>query len=300
MALYLQTNSDGEKSQASINFGIKEGIGAIAQSQLLLYAICKKFNVLFYNSGFKNIGHSTYTNYSQDEWSDLFTKFFNFSTNKQIENQISFSKIDDKFLLFVEDNRNNSEDILIYLNSESVLEYGQSIIHEIYEEKYLIDIKYNFSFDSNYFCRDFLNICLHIRNINPEDNSLQDFRELYNSKQIFKYINLIKHLKEVCENEKVKLHLHSQGDEKDFNELLNCQDKNFQIILHLNENPISDIYHMSYADLLIMANSSFSWIAHLLNYNVTLVRDNFWHATYPNTLKLDYNYSFNTNKLKIK
>jgi hypothetical protein len=57
---------------------------------------------------------------------------------------------------------------------------------------------------------------------------------------------------------------------------------------------------MSCADLLIMANSSFSWVSHLMNYNVTLVRDNFWHSTYPNILKLDENYSFITKKLQIK
>ena len=50
MGLYLQTNSDGEKSPGYINSGRKEGIGAIAQYQLLLYAICKKLGVNFYNS----------------------------------------------------------------------------------------------------------------------------------------------------------------------------------------------------------------------------------------------------------
>ncbi len=298
MTLYAQTNSDGKGGEGYINSGKEEGIGAVSQYQLLLYAICKKFNIQFYNSGFKNIGHFSYTNYNQDEWSNLFTNFFNFSSKKNIKNQISFSSIED-FLSFIEKNKENSEDYLIYLDPKSVLEYGQSIIEEIYRENYLKHIKNDFIFNQCYFSQNFLNISFHIRNINPEDNSLQDFRELYN-KNNTNYIKLIKQVKKVCQNEKTKLHIHSQGEKKDFDEFLNYQSENFEIDLHLNDNPISDIYHMSHADLLIMANSSFSWIAHLLNYNVTLVRDNFWHSTYPNTLKLDKNYSFNTNKLRLQ
>jgi hypothetical protein len=290
MALYLQTNSDG--------YGT-EGIGAVVQYQLLLYAICKKIGVNFYSSPFKNIAHSSYNNFDTKSWSEQFTKFFNFSTDKIIENQIFFSKIDNEFLSFVEENKNNSEDILIYIEPKSILDYGQSIIDEIYERKYLIELKNNFIFDQKYFSNQFLNISFHIRNINPEDNSLQDFRELYN-KNNHNYINVIQQLKDVCKNERVNLHIHSQGNQEDFNELLQYQEKNFEIILHLNENPVSDIYHMSHADLLIMAYSAFSWSAHLLNYNVTIARDHFCHSTYPNTVKLDYNYSFDVNKLKIE
>jgi hypothetical protein len=299
MAIYLHTNSDGSKSEGAINSGMKEGIGAIAKYQLMLYAICKKFNLQFYNSGFVNIGHSTYTDFDEESWSDQFTRFFNFSTNKVIEKQIFFSDINQEFLTFIEENKNSLDDILIYIEPESILRYGQSIINEIYQNKYLIDLKHNFIFDKSYFSTDCLNISFHIRNINPEDNSLQDFRELYN-KDNSNYINLIQQLKKVCLNEKVNLHIHSQGNQEDFEELLNYKEDNFEIILHLNDNPISDIYHMSHADLLIMAYSAFSWIAHLLNYNVTILRDSFCHSTYSNTLKLDRNYFFNTNRLKIK
>lgn len=298
MAIYLQTNSDGKKSPGYKNSGRKEGIGAIAQYQLLLYAICKKLKVNFYNSGFKNIGHSSYTNYSEDEWSDSFTKFFNFSSDFSIENKIHFSKINEELFSFIKQNKNTSSDVLIYLEPEDVLEYGQSIINEIYENKYLTNLKNNLCFGEKYFSNDILNISFHIRNINSEDNSFQDFRELYNKNNLF-YINIIEQLKKVC-NEKVKLHIHTQGNQKDFDELLNYHQDKFEIELHMNDHPISDIYHMSCADLLIMANSSFSWISHLMNYNVTLVRDNFWHSTYPNTIKLDKNYSFITKKLQIK
>jgi len=297
MGLYLQTNSDGGKSPGYLNSGRKEGIGAIAQYQILLYAICKKLGVNFYNSGFKNIGHSSYTDYDEDDWSDSFTQFFNFSSDFDIEEKIHFSKIDEDLFSFIQENKNTSSKILIYIDPESVLDYGQLIINEIYEKKYLIDLKNRLNFNDTYFSNNVLNISFHIRNINLEDNCFQNFRELYN-KNNFNYINIIEQLKKVCDEE-VKLHIHSQGEQKDFEELLNYQQKKFEIELHINDHPISDIYHMSHADLLIMANSSFSWISHLMNYNITLVRDNFWHSTYPNTIKLDKDYSI-TKRLQVK
>lgn len=298
--IYLETNSDGEKSLGCINSGRIEGIGAIAQYQLLLYGICKKFNLKFYNSGFKNVGHSSYTNYDIEEWSNSFTRFFNFFTNKVIENRVSFLKIDEEFLSFIEENKDSPEDILIYIDSEGILEYGQSIINEIYEKKYLIDLKNNFIPDKKYFDSKSLNVCFHIRNINSEDISFYSFREYYDKEQIFKYSNLIKKLEEVCKGQSTVLHIHSQGNQEDFIELLENQKEDFKIVLHLNDHPINDIYHMSHADLLIMANSSFSWISHLLNYNVTLVRSSFWQAIYPNVIRLDEDYSFDTKRLRIK
>lgn len=299
MTIYLQTNSDGEKSQGYINSGKREGIGAICQYQLMLYSICRKFNVEFYNSGFKNIGHSTYNNF-QGDWSNCFTKFFNFSSERNIENKFSFSDIDHYFINFIEENKNNDHDILIYLDPEKVLTYGQSIVDEIYEKEYLKEIKNNFVFSGNYFSSNYLNISFHIRSLNPEDIIFQDCREYYNLKEIDKYIGLIDSLKNICLGEKVKLHIHSQGNTDDFLKLLKCSQNNFEVVLHLNDDPISDIYHMAHSDLLIMANSSFSWISHLLNYNTTIVRDNFWHAIYPNTLKMNGDYCFDFNKLKIK
>lgn len=298
--IYLETNSDGLKSSGAINSGKKEGIGAVFQYQLLLYAICKKLNVQFYNSGFKNIGHSSYTDFSQEEWDDTFTRFFNISSNKDIKNRLSFSSIDSDFFSFIDEMKNDSDDFLIHLDSEEVLRYGQSIIDEIYEKKYLIDLKNNFITNTKYFNSTSLNICFHIRNINSEDVSFYSFREYYDKEQTFKYSNIIQQIKCICNDQFATLHIHSQGSEKDFAELLKYEEKNFKIILHLNNNPINDIYHMSHSDLLVMSNSSFSWICHLLNYNPSLVRDNFWHSTYPNILKLDENYSFNQNRLILK
>jgi hypothetical protein len=301
--IYFETNSDGSKSLGAINSGKNEGIGSVFQYQLLLYAICKKLNVQFYNSGFKNIGHSSYSDFSQEKWDDLFTRFFNLSSNKNIKNKLFFPNIDSELFSFIDEMKDNSNDFLIYLNPEDVLNYGQSLINEIYEKKYLVDLKNNFVFNKNYFHSSVLNVCLHIRSVNPEDVDFcisQDFRELYTKKNQNVYISLIKKIKQVCGGEKTHLHIHSQGNEDNFIDFLSMSDNSFKIITHLNDNPISDIYHMSHSDLLITSNSSFSWICHLLNYNPSLVRDNFWHSTYPNTIKLDEKYSFNQNRLIIK
>ena len=106
-------------------------------------------------------------------------------------------------------------------------------------------------------------------------------------------------LKERLCDKKVCVYIHSQGDENDFTDLLEFSEENFEIILKLNEHPIDDMYHMSNADLLIMSKSSYSWISHLLNFNQTLVRDNFYQPTYPNRVFLDSDYKFDPLELTL-
>ena len=65
----------------------------------------------------------------------------------------------------------------------------------------------------------------------------------------------------------------------------------FDINIHIDEHPISDLYHMIYADSFIMANSAFSYIASFFRNELTYVRDNFWCFTYPSTIKVDYNFN---------
>ena len=68
MSIFLKTNANG--------FG-KEGIGSVAQWNLVLYGICKKLEVDFFADPFINISHYQYNNIPKEKWSEDFTKFFN-------------------------------------------------------------------------------------------------------------------------------------------------------------------------------------------------------------------------------
>jgi hypothetical protein len=68
-------------------------------------------------------------------------------------------------------------------------------------------------------------------------------------------------------------YIFSQGNEEEFQFL-----KKENVFLHIEENPLISLYHMINADFLITANSSLSYIAHLLsNHEKCFGRVNFWH-----------------------
>ena len=111
--------------------------------------------------------------------------------------------------------------------------------------------------------------------------------------------NIFDILKEKLCDKKVCVYINSQGDKNNFIDLLEFSEENFEVVLKLNEHLIDDMYHMSNADLLIMSKSSYSWISHLLNFNQTLVRDNFYQPIYPNRIFLDSDYKFDPSELKL-
>ena len=85
---------------------------------------------------------------------------------------------------------------------------------------------------------------------------------------------------------------HSQGFTTDFSEFLELKTNIFNIKLHIDEDATSDLYHMSNSDLFVMSNSSFSWIASLLNSNQKIVRNNFANGPFVhNALKSNYDYT---------
>jgi len=107
-----------------------------------------------------------------------------------------------------------------------------------------------------------------------------------------RYKNLINFLKANLDGKSAILHIHSQGFTTDFSEFFELQSNEFGIQLHIDDHPISDIYHMSNADLFVMSNSSFSWISSLLNSNQKIMRDNFTNGSFVHhALKINYDYT---------
>ena len=142
MSIYLTTNTDGWNT---------EGIGCICQWNLLLFCISKDLRVNLSIPPYKNIAHYNYTSYSSEEWSESFTKFFNFpyETNFDVEYDLNGSYEDLK--VFVEDNKNKKEKILIDVPKMFILEHGQSNINRFFEKQYLKEIRDGLQVDDTYF-----------------------------------------------------------------------------------------------------------------------------------------------------
>lgn len=75
------------------------------------------------------------------------------------------------------------------------------------------------------------------------------------------------------------IQIHSEGLVNDFDTLDMYE-------LHLNENPLETLRSLALADLLVMAKSSFSYVAGLLNTGI-VVYETFWHSKRENWLEID-------------
>ena len=127
-------------------------------------------------------------------------------------------------------------------------------------------------------------IALHLRNANRNDEVLpyslpwELFTYNYGPNQNHQfysryYSTILNKIKDELGHENVDIHVFSQGDAKDFEEIVATG-----ATLHLDEvDALDSFWHFVHADVLVMAKSSFSYLACLLNPNVKIIRNCFRH-----------------------
>lgn len=256
--IYLTTSSDGLKT---------EGIGAMAQYQIICYLISKIYNTKFYFTGFKNLQHYQYFNTTQEKWDQDITEFFNF----EIADQLTYNTININDHASFNININQKNNVILNMQPHYLMKTIDEIINESKTRETLLNLKNNLKLDQQkkYFYKNKKNIAIHIRKFTKTDCDLFSGREYFNENKKNIYIDYIRKL----DNENHIFHIFSQGREEEFQFL-----KKDNVVLHIEENPLISLYHMINADLLITANSSLSYIAHLLgNHEKCFGRSNFWH-----------------------
>ena len=276
-----------------------EGIGSMLQYHLLLNFFADFIGVEFTYPGSENFAHHSYTEYSKEEYFKMIDSFFNFpNLNGGWDQVITMSEINDSLMSFINENKNNDKKILINLYNchRELASLCGHYMTEIFTKERIDKIRNNLSFSGERYFDENINISLHIRTANPDDipaEIVSTYREKYIfEKDFHRYKNLVDFLKNNTKDKKATLHIHSQGFTTNFEEFFELKEENFDIKLHIDDHPISDIYHMVNADLLIMSNSSFSWLSSLLNSNQKIARDNFMNGPFVhNCLKANYDYS---------
>ena len=304
MSVYLtlsnEVSDDSWKTSIPLINGLgTEGIGSVFQYHILMYFFSDFIGIDFTFPGSENLSHYSYTKYSTEEFHKSIDDFFNFSNlDNNWDEVYMITELNEDFFRLIDENRTSNKTILLnlYRCHLHILNFCSKNLHEIFIKDRIDKIRNNLIFTGERYFNDDINISLHLRTANPNDvpsEIISPLRELYIMERDFcRYKNLIDYLKEQVKEQKATLHIHSQGFKNNFDEFLELIDDNFDIQLHIDDNPLSDIYHMSNADLLIISNSSFSWLPSLLNSNQKIARDNFTNGPFVhNCLKANYDFT---------
>ncbi len=272
--IYLKTNSDGVGT---------EGIGAMAQYQIHAYAISKINNIKYAFFGFKNFQHYQNNLVTQQQFCEDINNFFNFPNelNNNVYDVYELSSISNISLL-KEQFKNHDRDIVLELPSSLIMPHADSNIHNENYTNHIKNLRKNLYIkeDKKYFDKNTKNIAIHIRVKNNFDICNSQSREYFLESDKYKILNILSQsIKKFFNNEKVSIHVYSQGLIENFEFINILKNENIQIIFHIEEYPIISLYHMIESDLLIMSNSSFSYIAHLFSNNICLTRKSFYHNT---------------------
>lgn len=240
----VYTSSDGMHT---------EGIGALAQYQLFCYGLCKLTGKDYRFRPFSNLQHYQYHDVTQQEFCDDVNSLFAFD-----------SKLPDKDTLEVEPN--------------TLMREGQANVNLL--RPFLSKLSLQLDDSKVYFDAKHVNVAIHVRVYTKTDCDLASSREYFNKDSgmsLDYYKNIISTIENKYTNKPVVFHIYSQGSEEDF-----LVFKSFakNVRLHIEEYPIISLYHMANSDILLMANSSLSYVAHLYGKAYTLASQGFYHKLY--------------------
>lgn len=283
--IYLSVNSDGKNI---------EGMGAMIQAQLLCYAISKNFNVGFHFSKLKNLTHYQYYNVDKEEFIDDINKFFNLPSidDSKITKKINLNILDKNIIYDFKKSSNDNENIILEFEQKPILKFfvNNELIKEVEKNSIIKSLKHNLVLQEKFkqsFSKDEKNIAVHIRKYTSTDSSPDISRDLFKPEKKQYYINLLECLSNLYKNQKSKFRIYAQGSINEY-EFFNSikLHENHTLSFHVEEYPIISLYYMINSDVLVMANSSFSWISHLYgNHELVCMKQGFNHPMYSLNLK---------------
>lgn len=296
--MYLFNKADGYQT---------EGIGAVAQCQIHTYTLSRMLGVEFASTKFENLQHyqehSTQVEFCQDV-----TKFFNFPKGQlNSDNVVSFEKIDEEFIKFVEENR-NEKDLYVEVGRADMMRTADNNYQKW--NSFVKDLSSLVVFDKSkyYFDEEKLNVSLHITNfIEGRDNDRSTSREQFiqgNDKEKY-YINLLQKFDKILNDKnnrassvEKEYHIYSRsqtpGDLEQFEAFTKL---GLPIKFHIDEHPLISLYHLIHSDIKVLSNSSFSYISAIYGDGLSIARDNFHHKIPENVIYSDYDGNFDESSI---
>ncbi len=278
--IYLSVNSDGKNT---------EGIGAMVQAQLLCYVISKSLDVGFYFSKFKNFTHYQHCDIGQEEFMNDINNFFNLPSidDSKITKTISLDRLEKSVINDLKKDIKNDEHVVLQFEQKVILKFFviNNLIKEAENKSIIRSLKNSLVLDDKFkqpFFSNEKNIVVHIRKYTKTDSCASPIRDLFTAEKKQYYINLIECLSLLYKDKKSKFRIYAQGSINEYTFLSSAKlHQDHTLSFHIEEYPIISLYYMINADVLAMANSSFSWISHLYGqHELVCVKEGFNHPMY--------------------
>ena len=300
--MYIFNRADGKQT---------EGIGAVAQCQIHTYTLSKMLNVGFVSTNFKNLQH--YQEHStQEKFCEDVTKFFNFPNSQAIESvddSVYFERVDQNFVDFVKKNQKD-DDLYVEIGNIDLMRIADNN-YQIWEPfiKELSPLVF-FDQDKYYYDDEKLNIALHITNfIEGRDNDRSLSREQFvqgNKKEQY-YINLLQKFDQIFNKDsktgslEKEYHIYSRSQTPgDLTQFESFTKLGLPIKFHIDEHPLTSLYHLIKSDVKVLSNSSFSYISAIYGEGVSIARTNFHHKIPDNVIYSEYDGTFDESLLSFE
>ena len=300
--MYIFNRADGKQT---------EGIGAVAQCQIHTYTLSKMLNVGYVSTNFKNLQH--YQEHStQEKFCEDVTKFFNFPNSQAIESvddSVYFERVDQNFVDFVKKNQKD-DDLYVEIGNIDLMRIADNN-YQIWEPfiKELSPLVF-FDQDKYYYDDEKLNIALHITNfIEGRDNDRSLSREQFvqgNKKEQY-YINLLQKFDQIFNKDsktgslEKEYHIYSRSQTPgDLTQFESFTKLGLPIKFHIDEHPLTSLYHLINSDVKVLSNSSFSYISSIYGEGVSIARTNFHHKIPDNVIYSEYDGSFDESLLSFE
>tara|TARA_R110001599_G_scaffold223238_4_gene422428 strand:- start:206 stop:2104 length:1899 start_codon:yes stop_codon:yes gene_type:complete len=233
-------------------YGKTDGFGSQLQAIFSLIAYC-------YYKGYTYVHTPMYAMHHNDEHIRDFPNYMN-----------SFINIEHKFSTV--NQLSNFDNSIVHKQKEGPFVHG-SLHPEYFYNDHVLNL-----FREMYFSKDkphinynesFKNIALHIRR---GDVNIIKYPSRFISNQ--EYIELLKKI----DLENSTIHVFSEGTERDFQDIA-VAFPDVKVVMHINENIQLTFHHLVMSDVLILAKSSFSYCAGLINKNIKIANliTNWWH-----------------------
>jgi hypothetical protein len=232
--------------------GKTDGFGSQLQAIFSMIAYC-------YYKGYTYIHTPMYTMQHNDELIQDFPSYM----NRFINVESKFSSIDQLSSYDQTIVHKQKEGNFVHGSYHPEYFYNDHVLN-VFREMYFSTEKPELLYDDNY-----KNVAVHIRR---GDVNVKKYPSRFITNA--KYIDLLSKMKlEGC-----ILHIFSEGSESDFGDIVSAFPGN-KVVMHINEPVQLTFHHLVMADVLVVAKSSFSYCAGLLNNNTKIANfiTNWWH-----------------------